>query len=116
MPIPVGLHSLFVIMLIAAVTPLVMARLPCLKIPEVVLLIIFGIIVGPQALDIANFDSSISLVANFGLGMLFLLAGFELDRAIMVGQYGRAAAGAWLVSMALSLGVVGLLDADGFVR
>jgi Kef-type K+ transport system membrane component KefB len=116
MPIPVGLHSLFVIMLIAAVTPLVVARLPGLKIPEVVLLIIFGIIVGPQALDIANFDSSISLVANFGLGMLFFLAGFELDRAIMVGQYGRAAAGAWLVSMALSLGVVGWLDADGFVR
>jgi Kef-type K+ transport system membrane component KefB len=116
MSIPAGLHSLFVIMLIAAGTPLIVARLPGPKIPEVVLLLIFGIIVGPEVLDIANFDTSISLVANFGLGMLFFLAGFELDRVIMVGQYGRAAATAWLASIALSLGVVGLLAAAGFVR
>jgi len=116
MGIPAGLHSLFVIVLIAALTPLLIARLPGPRIPEVVLLIVFGIIVGPQALDIANFDTAISLVANFGLGMLFFLAGFELDRVIVVGQYGRAAAAAWLVSISLSLGVVGVLAAGGFVR
>ena len=96
--------------------PLIVGRLPGPRIAEVVLLIVFGIIVGPQVLGIADFDNAISLVSNFGLGMLFFLAGYELDRVIVLGRHGRAAAGAWFVSMALSLAVVGMLDEGGFVR
>ena len=116
MTIPEGLHSLFVITLIAAVTPLMAARLPGSRIPEVVLLIVLGIVVGPGVLGLAQNSPAIDLIANVGLGMLFFLGGFELDRVVMMGQNGRAAAGAWLVSMALALGVVGMLAASGFVR
>ncbi len=96
--------------------PLIVGRLPGPRIAEVVLLIVFGIIVGPQVLGIADFDNAISLVSNFGLGTLFFLVGYELDRVIVLGRHGRAAAGAWFVSMALSLAVVGMLDEGGFVR
>ncbi len=116
MTIPEGLHSLFVITLIAAVTPLMAARVPGSRIPEVVLLIVLGIVVGPGVLGLAQNSPAIDLIANVGLGILFFLGGFELDRVVMMGQNGRAAAAAWLVSMALALGLVGMLAASGFVR
>ena len=116
MTIPEGLHSLFVITLIAAVAPLIVARMPGPCMPEVVLLIVLGIIVGPSVLGIAENSPAIDLIANVGLGMLFFLAGFELDRVVMMGQNGRAASAAWFVSIAIALGVVGVLAASGFVR
>jgi len=116
MTIPQGLHSQFVITLIAAMTPLIVARLPGPRVPEVVLLIVLGIVVGPGVLGLAQNSPAIDLIANVGIGMLFFLGGFELDRVVMMGQNGRAAAAAWLVSMALALGVVGMLAASGFVR
>jgi Kef-type K+ transport system membrane component KefB len=116
MTIPQGLHSLFLITLVAAIAPLIVARMSRPRIPEVVLLIVLGIVIGPGVLGIAENGPAIDLIANVGLGMLFFLAGFELDRVVMMGHNGRAAAAAWLVSMTLALGVVGMLAAGGFVR
>ena len=111
-----GLHSLFLIMLIAAAVPLIVRRMPGPNVPEVVLLLISGILIGPHVLGWATFESSIDLISNVGLGMLFFLAGFELERAVVTGVQGKAAAVAWAMSMCISMAVVGVLAEVGFVR
>ena len=116
MSVPSGLHSLFLITLVAAIAPLVVARMPGPRIPEVAVLILLGIVIGPGVLQLADDSSGVNLIANVGLGMLFFFGGFELDRVVMVGPNGRAAALAWFVSLALALATVGGLAASGFVR
>lgn len=104
------------IVLVAAAVPLLLARLPGPRIPEVVLFIILGIVIGPEALGIAHFGPAIDLLSNFGLGMLFFLAGFELDRVALVGRDGRSAVLAWMIAMIAALAIVGALAGTGFVR
>jgi Kef-type K+ transport system membrane component KefB len=116
MALPEGLADLAVIVGISAAAPLLVGRLPGPRIPEVVLLIIAGVLVGPQVLGLAQIEPSIELIANVGLGMLFFLAGFELDRVALLGRAGRTAALAWAVSIAAALAIVGALAAVGFVR
>ena len=83
--------------------------------PQVVILIVAGIIVGPQVLGWANPDG-IELVTNVGLGFLFLLAGYELDLRLFRQRAGRLALGSWLVTVAVAVVVTGVLAALGFVH
>jgi Kef-type K+ transport system membrane component KefB len=113
--VTLGLESLLAVAVVAAVTPLIAGALPGPKIPQVVLFLIGGIIIGPHGLGLAN-SESVQLVANVGLGFLFLLAGYELDPGLLRRAPGRLAGAGWLMSVALSLGVVAVFDATGFVR
>jgi Kef-type K+ transport system membrane component KefB len=61
-------------------------------------------------------SASVQLVANVGLGFLFLLAGYELDPALFGRKPGRLAMIGWLVSVALALAVTAVFAATGFVR
>jgi Kef-type K+ transport system membrane component KefB len=110
-----GLDSLCVVVLVAALTPLVVGLLPRLRIPQVVVLIVGGILVGPEVFGWADPDS-IELFANVGLGFLFLLAGYELDLRLFRERPGRLAIVGWLVTVALACAVVGLLEVAGVVR
>jgi Kef-type K+ transport system membrane component KefB len=110
-----ALSSLFVVAMVAALAPLVVALLARLRVPQVVVLIIGGVIVGPQVLGWAE-PASIGLVANVGLGFLFLLAGYELDLTLFRQKAGRLALVGWAVTVVLALVVVGLLEAAGLVR
>jgi Kef-type K+ transport system membrane component KefB len=110
-----GLSSLFIVAVVAALTPLVVGLLPRLHLPQVVVLIIGGIIIGPQVLGLAE-TSSITLLSNVGLGFLFLLAGYELELTLFRERPGRLALLGWAVTVAISCGIVGLLAAVGLVR
>jgi Kef-type K+ transport system membrane component KefB len=110
-----GLQSLLAVFLVAALTPVIAAALPGPKIPQVVFFLVGGVIIGPHALGVAD-TSSVQLVADAGLGFLFLLAGYELDPALFRQRPGRFAMAGWLVSVLLSLGTVAALAAAGFVR
>ena len=116
MELPGGLDSLFVIVLVSAFAPLIVALLPGPRIPEVVLLLGLGAVIGPNVLDIAQTEPAIVLIANIGLGFLFFLAGFELDLAVLRGREGTAAVSAWAITMLASLVVVGMLASTGFVQ
>jgi Kef-type K+ transport system membrane component KefB len=96
-------RSLVVIAAIAAFVPLIVGLLR-IKVAEVVLLLAGGIIFGPQVLGWITVDSSIQLLAELGLGLLFFLAGMELEQRAVMGESGRLAATGWF----LSLGVAGL--------
>ena len=115
MDVTQGLQSLLAVFLVAAVTPLLAAALPGPRIPQVVFFLIGGVIIGPHALGVAD-TGSVQLVADAGLGFLFLLAGYELDPALLRQRPGRLAIGGWLTSVVLSLGAVAGLAATGFVH
>ncbi|BCN79607.1 cation:proton antiporter [Prescottella equi] len=108
--------SLFWITVAAAIAPLIAGSLRRKLIPEVVLLLVAGIVIGPYALDLANVDSEIELLRELGLGMLFLLAGYEIDSDELTGRGGRRALITWLICLALAFAVVGGLAAAGLVH
>ncbi|HEX5016285.1 MAG TPA: cation:proton antiporter [Actinomycetes bacterium] len=108
------LESLFVVMAVAALTPVLVRLLP-FAVPQVVILLAGGVLVGPEVLNWAHY-SHLELLANLGLGFLFLLAGYELPPLLLRQRPGRLALRGWLISVVLALAVVGLLEVFGFVR
>ena len=110
-----ALSSLFVVAMVAALAPLVVGLLARLRVPQVVVLIVGGVVIGPQVLGWAE-PASIGLLASVGLGFLFLLAGYELDLTLFRQKAGRLALVGWAVTVVLALAVVGLLEAAGLVR
>jgi Kef-type K+ transport system membrane component KefB len=110
-----GLETLLVAAAVAALAPVLVALLPGPRIPQVVVLLAGGVLIGPQALGWAG-RPAIDLLANVGLGFLFLLAGYELDLHLFRERPGRLAIVAWLVTVALAAATVGVLAAVGFVR
>jgi Kef-type K+ transport system membrane component KefB len=109
------LETLLAVVLVAALAPVIVAVLPAPKIPQVVVLIFGGILIGPHVLGLAN-TGNIQLLSNIGLGFLFLLAGYELDPRLFRDQTGRMAMLGWAVSALLSVAAVALLASFGFVR
>ena len=110
-----GLQSLLAVVLVAALAPAVVAVLPGPKIPQVVILIVGGILIGPHVLGLAS-TGSIQLLSNVGLGFLFLLAGYELDPRLFRESSGRIAMVGWAVSALLAVAAVAVLASLGFVR
>src|SRR5271165_2261 len=110
-----GLDDLVAVMLVAALAPLVVAMLPGPRIPQVVVFLLGGVLIGPHVLGFAE-TSSIQLLANIGLGFLFLLAGYELDPRLLRREPGRLAIGGWLMSAALAVGVAAALTAAGYIK
>lgn len=83
--------------------------------PEVVLLLVLGMLVGPNVLGWAVAGSEVGLLSDLGLGMLFLLAGFEIDVGEITGRGGRRALSTWGVSLGLAFGAVFALGYFGVV-
>ncbi len=113
--LPAELDSLLWITLVAALAPLLTARLPGKGVPEVAVLLVAGLLIGPSGLGLAATDESITLLASIGLGFLFLTGGYELDPTVLRGRRGRLAGLAWVVSVLAALAVVGLLVVEGTV-
>jgi Kef-type K+ transport system membrane component KefB len=110
-----GLDDLVAVALVAALAPLVVAMLPGPRIPQVVIFLLGGVLIGPHVLGFAE-SSSIELLANIGLGFLFLLAGYELDPRLLRQQPGRLAIGGWLMSAGIAVGVAAGLTAAGYIK
>ncbi|MGH3506044.1 MAG: cation:proton antiporter [Nocardioidaceae bacterium] len=106
---PSSLTSLFWISLCAVIAPLVAGLVPRRLVPEVVLLIIGGVLIGPFVLELAATDEAIEMLRELGLGMLFLLAGYEIEPEELTGRAGRRAMVTWIVCLALAMSVVGLI-------
>ncbi|MFF3179097.1 cation:proton antiporter [Rhodococcus pyridinivorans] len=108
--------SLFWIAVAAVLAPLIAGAVPRRLVPEVVLLLVTGVLIGPYAFDLAETGSEIGILRELGLGMLFLLAGYEIDPAELRGRGGRRAMLTWCVCMLLALGTVAALGAVGQVH
>jgi Kef-type K+ transport system membrane component KefB len=110
-----GLQALLAVTVVAALAPLIVAALPGLRVPQVVILILAGVLIGPHVLGLAD-TGSIKLLANVGLGFLFLLAGYELDPRLLRERAGRLAITGWVFSAFIAVGAVTILGAIGFIR
>ena len=110
-----GLTDLVAVGLVAVLAPIVIALLPGPRIPQVVIFLIGGVLIGPHVLGLAE-TSAIQLQANVGLGFLFLLAGYELDPALLRQRPGRLAMVGWVISAVIAVGVAGALTAAGYIR
>jgi Kef-type K+ transport system membrane component KefB len=114
--LPTGFGSLVVVVAVAALAPIVVALMPgWLRLPQVVLLLMAGIVVGPSVAGWAE-PEPVSLFSSVGLGFLFLLAGYELDPALSRERAGRLAAASWLVSLVAAIALLGGLYATGWVH
>jgi Kef-type K+ transport system membrane component KefB len=110
-----GIDTLVAITIVAALAPFIAAVLPGNRVPQVVVLIVGGILIGPQVLGVAE-SASVELFSNVGLGFVFLLAGYELNPSLFRERFGRLALIAWAMTAVLALGAVGILEAVGFVH
>ena len=110
-----ALVDLVAVTLVAALAPLIAAVLPGPRVPQVVILLLGGVLIGPHVLGVAE-TSSIQLLSNIGLGFLFLLAGYELDPGLLRQQPGRLAIVGWLISAVIAIGVTAGLGTFGYIR
>lgn len=94
--------SIFWITLVALISP-VLSRLTGKKIPDVVFLLIFGMLIGPNVLHLAGTEGGIPLLKELGLGMLFLIAGFEINVSSLRSRQGYSAIATWFVCFALGM-------------
>jgi Kef-type K+ transport system membrane component KefB len=108
-----ALATLFVVAAVSAAAP-ILAVLLGQRIPQLILLILGGVIIGPQVLGL-EVTAEIELIKNVGLGLVFLLAGFEIDPAMLFDRPGRLAVIAWVASVVIAAAVVGGLTATGYV-
>ena len=108
--------TLLLIAIAAVVAPILAdASRRFVPIPEVVIQIGLGIIIGPSVLALTRPSTVVTALADLGLTYLMFLAGTELDLSRMrEGHMGRATA-SWLGSLVLALGVGALLHATGLV-
>jgi Kef-type K+ transport system membrane component KefB len=109
-------ESLFWLTACGVLAPLAVGTVLRRKVPEVVVLLVLGVVIGPHVLDLAATDEGISVLRELGLGMLFLLAGYEIEIEELVGRGGRRALVTWLASLAVALGIVALIGATGAIH
>jgi Kef-type K+ transport system membrane component KefB len=110
-----GLAQLFVVATVSALAPVVSALIPKIRVPQVVLLILGGIAIGPVGLGIEG-SPELTLIANVGLGFVFLLAGFEIEPEILFARSGRLSLTTWGISAIVAGLTVGGLAAVGYVH
>jgi len=108
-----SLLTLLLVMTISALAPIVSRLVPGQP-PQVLFLILGGVVIGPHVLGFAD-SAEIELLAGLGLGFLFLLAGHELDPHLLRQQAGKRALVAWTVSAVGAMLIVGGLEALGLV-
>ncbi|MGC4960313.1 cation:proton antiporter [Gordonia sp. DT101] len=108
-----AIESLFWIAAAAVASPLI-SRLTRGYVPDAVVLLAAGMVVGPNMLGWADNDS-VAILSQMGLGLLFLLAGYELDPQLLSGKSGRVARFTWLIGLVSALVVVSLtVPGEGF--
>ncbi|KQZ08521.1 sodium:proton exchanger [Agromyces sp. Root1464] len=109
----ISIGTMVLVPAIAVAAPLLVRAIgKWVAIPLVVFEIVLGLLLGPALLGWIVPDDFMTLLADFGLAMLFFLAGNEIDfRAIRGRPLSRAAIG-WIISLAAGIGLATLLAAD----
>jgi Kef-type K+ transport system membrane component KefB len=109
----ISIGTMVLVPAIAVAAPLLVRAIGrWVAIPLVVFEIMLGLLLGPAMLGWIVPDDFMALLADFGLAMLFFLAGNEINfRAIRGRPLNRAAIG-WIISLAAGIGLATLLAAD----
>lgn len=110
-----GLDGVVVVAAVALAAPLLLALVPSLRLPAVVLELLAGIVLGPAVLGVLEVGPPLALLSTLGLAFLLLLAGLDVDLRSLRGRP-AVAAGAELAGSLLLAGMLGIgLAAAGVV-
>ena len=111
--------SLFTAALVAACAPIIARAVPRGLVPETVILLLAGALLGPHMAGAIQVTDSISMLSELGLAFLFLLAGYEINPKSLSGTQGKKGLASWAVSIVLAFAAVYFLtdlsitDIDG---
>jgi Kef-type K+ transport system membrane component KefB len=109
------LQSLVVILVAAALAPLLVDLPSRLRLPAVVAEITLGILIGPQVFGFAEPDGVVEFLSTVGLAFLFFLGGLEVDFDHVRGLPAKLGGLGWLMSLALGLAIAFVLQQIDFV-
>jgi Kef-type K+ transport system membrane component KefB len=105
--------ALTAIAVCAVIAPALADLLKRTRIPEVVILLVLGIIVGPQVLNVAEPNIFIAGLSELGLAFLMFLAGYEINLQRIKGRPLGLAATGWVLSVLLALGIAAIFVSTG---
>jgi Kef-type K+ transport system membrane component KefB len=111
----ISFTSLAVVAAAAFVAPLLGELVPGLRLPNVVLELGLGILIGPSVLGWAHADEPVQVLALVGLSFLLLIAGLEVDYERFRGRLLRVTAVGFGLSVAIGLGLGLALKGAGLV-
>lgn len=109
-----SVSTLVLIALAAVLAPIISELSGPLAVPEIVIQIGFGMLMGPYVFDLAHINTIVNALADLGLTYLIFLAGFELDLMKIRGRPLRLAFAGWGLSLAIGLSAAFGLVYTGF--
>jgi Kef-type K+ transport system membrane component KefB len=107
--------SVVVIAAAAVVAPLLSELLRRWRVPSVLFELLLGILVGPAVLGWVELVPFVEGLSQFGLAILFFMAGYEIDFARLKGTPINRGLAGWGISLVLGLGLGVVLMLEGFV-
>ncbi len=112
----ISFTSLLLVTIIAFLAPLILGLLPIRGLPDVVLEIVTGIVIGPSVLGWARIDLPIQVLSLLGLAFLLFLSGLEVDLSRLRGRLLLIVGAGFLFSFVLALLVGYGLSVNGQVK
>jgi Kef-type K+ transport system membrane component KefB len=110
------LTTLVFIALAAVLAPLLSELTGRLAVPEIVIQIGFGILLGPYVFNLAHVGNVITGLSDLGLTYLIFLAGYELDLNRIRGKPLELAATGWGISLVIGMATAFALVSAGLAR
>src|ERR1700722_17608525 len=108
--------TLVLIAIAAVLAPILSELTGRLAIPEIVIQIVLGIIIGPYVLTLAHLGSVVTGLSDLGLTFLIFLAGYELDLGKIRGQPLKLATAGWGISLIIGMAAAFALVSAGLAR
>src|SRR5215469_9064111 len=99
----VTFSGLLIVAIVAFLAPLLLALTRARRLPEIVLEIVAGIVIGPSVLGWVKIDLPISILSVLGLAFLLFLAGLEVELGRLKGRLLMFVGLAFLISFGLAL-------------
>ena len=87
---------------IAVAAPLITAAMPRIRIPNIVIEFVLGVIVGPDVLGWVTIDEPLDVLALLALGFLLLVAGTEVEVSLLRGVLLRKAIGGYVLGLTIA--------------
>jgi Kef-type K+ transport system membrane component KefB len=103
------------VLAIAVAAPLLVAAVPKLRAPTIVVEFLFGVIVGPDVLGWVRIDEPLNVLSLLALGFLLFIAGSEVNVSSLRGKLLRKAVGSYGLSLAIAFAAATLLGAADIV-
>lgn len=98
--------ALVIIPLLAVLAPVITRFFSrWVKLPIIVFELLLGIVVGPSVLHLVSPGSTLNLMSQFGVAMLFFMAGAEINGSSLRGRTGRRAFLGWVLSFAIGTAI-----------